>query len=127
MSGIDEDAKTTRVRPQYLPEELPAAETTRPIRSRRAGSQGSGTGYRLMDLLHLAEAVPVVRQRLDVPVEFTDDSILASLKAIAVRTSDRDRWQAAFESNLARYLSVRGRDLGKALQDLIALVPPPRQ
>ena len=125
MSGIDNDGKTQRVRPQYLPRNLEPQTQASPV-GRLGKPPKTAQVYRLADILHLAEAVPVVRERLQVPVEFSDDAILASLKSIALKSSDRDRWQAAFESNLARYLSVRGRDLGKALQELIALVPPPR-
>lgn len=77
-------------------------------------------------VLHLAELVPVVRQRLKIEGDFPDDMILASLRAIAAKTSDRDRWRAAFNSRLALWLSTKGRELGGALQLLIALLPPPR-
>ena len=112
---------------------MPAdVETTQPLRRTRLVCSQRTTGLPatearpLADILHLAEAVPIVRQQLDVPIEFTDDAIFSSLKTIAARSSDRERWRAAFDSNLARYLSIRGRDLGKALQQLIALIPPPR-
>ena len=125
MSGFDPKGKTRRVRPQYMPADV---ETTRPLRRTRLVCSPSPVEVvlRPADVLHLAEAVPIVRQQLRVPAEFTDDAILSSLKMIAARTSDRERWRAAFDSNLARYLSVRGRDLGGALQRLIALIPPPR-
>ena len=125
MRGFDPKGKTRRVRPQYMPADV---ETTRPLRRTRLVCSPSPveTAREPADVLHLAEAVPIVRQQLNVPAEFTDDAILSSLKMIAMRSSDRERWRAAFDSNLARYLSIRGRDLGVALQRLVALIPPPR-
>lgn len=79
------------------------------------------------DILHLAELVEPVRRRLAIGPDFSDDAILVSLKRIASRTYDRDRWRAAFESNLALWLSAQGRELGSALTTLIAMLPPPRQ
>ncbi|MCH9806383.1 MAG: hypothetical protein K0U74_01500 [Alphaproteobacteria bacterium] len=122
MSGIDPKAKTTRVRPQYLPSEATTQRLNRSVRP--APTRTPVTA--IADVLHLAEAVPIVRGRLNVPAEFTDDAILSSLKQIAVKTTDRDRWRAAFDCNLARYLSIRGRDLSDALQELVALMPSPR-
>ncbi len=78
------------------------------------------------DILHLAELVPVVRQRLGVADSFEDSLILASLRAIAAETGDRARWRVAFQSRLGLWLSQQGRELGQALTTLVALVPPPR-
>lgn len=78
------------------------------------------------DILHLAELVPVVRQRLDVDGSFPDDAVLASLKAIAAQTSQRERWRAAFNSNLGYWLALKGCDLNTALNTLVFLLPPPR-
>jgi len=78
------------------------------------------------DILHLAELVPVVRRRLTIGPDFSDDAILASLKRVVAKTTDRDRWGAAFDSNLALWLSAQGRELGSALTTLVALMPPPR-
>lgn len=124
MSDFDPEGKTRRVRPQYMPEDvvtrrLNRLQTVRPLRR-------NAEIHRFPDVLHLAELVPVVRERLAVPIDFSDDAILASLKMIAARSSDRERWRVAFDSNLARYLSYKGRDMGKVLQDLIALMPSPR-
>ncbi|MEQ8825977.1 MAG: hypothetical protein RIC14_16545 [Filomicrobium sp.] len=124
MSEFDSEEKTRRVRPQYLPEEvvtrrLNQLRTVRPLRA-------TAQIHAFPDVMHLAELVPVVRERLEVPADFSDDAILGSLKMIAARTSDRDRWRAAFDSNLARYLSVTGQDMGEALQILIAVLPSPR-
>lgn len=123
MSSTDPKGKTHRVRPQYIPDNaLP-----QPLRQLKLVDESANQPIApVADILHLAEAVPLIRERLDVPVEFTDDAILASLKTIATKSTDRDRWRAAFESNLARYLSIRGRDLSTALQELVALMPPPR-
>ncbi|MEO1280274.1 MAG: hypothetical protein AAFV69_00920 [Pseudomonadota bacterium] len=77
-------------------------------------------------ILHLAELVPIVRQRLGVAVEFPDELILSSLKSIADETTDRDRWRVAFESRLGLWLSTQGRELGRALMTLVSLLPPPR-
>lgn len=77
-------------------------------------------------ILHLAELVPVVRQRLGISDAFGDDLILASLRAISAHTTDRDRWRAAFESRLGLWLSTQGRELGRALSTLVSLLPPPR-
>ena len=109
MSGFDPKGKTRRVRPQYMPADV---ETTQPLRrtrlvcSQRTAELPATEARPLADVLHLAEAVPIVRQQLDVPIEFTDDAIFSSLKMIAARSSDRERWRAAFDSNLARYLSL---------------------
>src|SRR4051812_45390147 len=89
-----------------------------------AGSGGEGG---LVDILRLADLVPVVRQRLDIDEIFADDAILASLKAIASRTSPRERWSAAFNSNLVLVLALRGGDLDLALNTLLGLLPRPRQ
>ncbi len=120
MSGIDPKAKTHRVRPQYMPSDL----ETQSHKPKAPPAPVKVTA--IADILHLAEAVPYVRERLEIPAEFGDDAILSSLKTIAAKTTDRDRWRAAFDSNLARYLSIRGRDLSTALEELVALMPPPR-
>lgn len=119
MAGIDHGDKLRRVRPQHLLAGTPVAKTV-------VWSETVGKDRYPADVLHLAELVPIVRQRIDVPLDFTDDAILSSLKRIASRTSDRERWRSAFDSKLARYLSTLGRDLGRALQEIIALIPPPR-
>lgn len=124
MAGMDHGDKTRRVRPQYL-------QATNPDGTPRRNnpvifSETVGKDRYPADIMHLAELVPVVRQRLDIPADFSDDTILSSLKRIASRTSDRERWRAAFDSNLARYLSSCGRDLANSLQELITLIPPPR-
>lgn len=122
MAGINHGDKSRRSRPNHLP------LGTRSVRRINAVvfSENVGQDHYPADVLHLAELVPLVRQRLNVPADFSDDAILSSLKRIASRTSDRERWSAAFDCNLARFLSSLGRDLGQALQDLITMIPPPR-
>ena len=78
----------------------------------------------LPDILHLAELVPVVRQRLGLG-GVSDDIILTCLKAIAARSEPRERWRVAFSSRLGEMLSRQGRDLNTALNTLLALLPRP--
>ncbi len=124
MSGTDSEGKTRRVRPQYLP--FVDEPTTAPVRRRVIVSQTEADVYAPADVLHLAELVPILRERLDIPTDFMDDAILASLKRIAQRSDERQRRQVAFGSNLVRYLAARGRDIDFVLRELIALMPPPR-
>jgi hypothetical protein len=77
------------------------------------------------DILHLAELVPVVRGQFAVGPEFSDDAILASLRAITRWSDQRGRWRAAFNSNLGYALAIGGRDLNTALNTLLALLPRP--
>lgn len=121
MAGTDHGDKTRRVRPQHLVADGTARRVNPVVFTETVGEDRYPA-----DIMHLAELVPVVRLRLNVPADFTDDAILSSLKRVASKTSDRERWRSAFDSNLARYLSIRGRDLGHALQELIAMIPPPR-
>lgn len=78
------------------------------------------------DILHLAELVPIVRERLDIDTAFPDAAILAGLKAVAAKSHTRARWQAAFNSNLGHWLALKGDDLHASLNTLISLLPPPR-
>ncbi|MDX2258498.1 MAG: hypothetical protein NW205_06225 [Hyphomicrobiaceae bacterium] len=80
----------------------------------------------VLDIMHLAELVPLLRQRLAIDPAFSDDAMLASLKAIAVRSAERERWQAAFGSNLGRHIAVAHPDPTAALTTLVALLPRPR-
>jgi len=77
------------------------------------------------DILHLAELVPVVRQRFELAETFADDAIFASLRMIASQSEMRERWRVAYSSNLAIALSRQGRDLNTALNTLLALLPRP--
>ena len=74
------------------------------------------------DTLHLAELVPVVRERLGLG-GVSDDVIMTCLKAIAAQSEPRERWRAAFSSRLGEMLSRQGRDLNTALNTLLALLP----
>ena len=78
-----------------------------------------------LDILHLAELVPIVRARFGLGDGFADDAILSSLRVIAANSDERQRWLAAFNSNLGRSLASEGHDLNTALSALIALVPRP--
>lgn len=78
------------------------------------------------DVLHLNELVGIVRRRLDIDDAFPDDAMLASLQAISARSAPRDRWRAAFDSNLGHWIALKGADLNSALNTLIALLPKPR-
>ncbi len=78
------------------------------------------------DVLHLAELVPVLRSKLAIGLDFPDDAILASLKIIAARSTHRERWHAAFLSNLALWFSSQGRELSHALTTVLEALPPPR-
>ncbi len=77
------------------------------------------------DILHLAELVPVVRSTFGLDSDFSDDAILASLKAIAARSSERDRWQVAFGCNLGRHIGLHAVDPADGLRTLIGLLPRP--
>ena len=78
------------------------------------------------DILHLAELVPVLRQRLELGHALSDDVILTSLETIAARSSPRERWRAALDSSLGHWMAHEGRDLNTALNTLVALLPKPR-
>ena len=76
--------------------------------------------------LHLMEVVPVVRQRLALDAAIPDDSVLACLAVIAKCSTPRERWRAAFDSNLGHWLALTGSDLNAALNTLVAMTPCPR-
>ena len=78
-----------------------------------------------IDILHLAELVPVVRARFGLDEAFADDAILGSLRVIAGRSPQHERRQAAFGSNLGQTLALGGRDLDTVLDALVATVPGP--
>ena len=77
-------------------------------------------------ILHLAELVPIVRERLEIDAAFPDDATLAGLRAITAKSHNRARWKAAFNSNLGHWLALRSTDLNASLNNLISLLPPPR-
>ena len=80
----------------------------------------------VLDILHLAELVPLVRAKFAVERNFSDDAILASLQSITAVTSDRERSEAAFQSNLGRYLDCSDQHRDAGLPALIAMLPRPR-
>ena len=79
-----------------------------------------------LDILHLAELVPVVREKFGIEQNFSDDAILASLQTITAAGSDRARSEAAFTSNLGRYLDCSGQSREAGLTALITMLPGPR-
>ncbi len=78
-----------------------------------------------VDILYLAELVPVVRARFGLDADFPDDAVLASLRSIAVHSDSRERWQAAFRSTLGRWMAQNGRDLNTSLNITLGLLPRP--
>ena len=78
------------------------------------------------DVLHLNELVDIVRVRLGIDSALPDDAILVALKAITSCTQPRERWRAAFDSNLGHWLALKGVDLNSALNMLLAMLPKPR-
>lgn len=86
----------------------------------------TSTPVSVHDILHLAELVPIVRERLSIDPMFPDDGILAGLRAISSKSHPRARWKAAFGSNLGHWLALRSNDLHASLNTLISLLPPPR-
>ncbi|MEQ1615558.1 MAG: hypothetical protein ABL904_22620 [Hyphomicrobiaceae bacterium] len=79
-----------------------------------------------LEILHLAELVPMVRERFALADSFADDAILASLRVITNHSQPRERWRAAFSSNLGIALVHEGCDLNTTLNTLLALLPRPR-
>lgn len=77
-------------------------------------------------VLHLAELIPVVRSRLHLNDTVDDAVILQGLSAVSAQVSRRDRWRAAFGSELGRRLADQGCDLNTSLNVVVGLVPPPR-
>lgn len=94
--------------------------------SSETASETIGSGEPFLDILHLAELVPVVRSRFNIEQSFSDDAILASLKTISAVSSDRERASVAFSSNLGRYLDSTRQQASAHLSDLIAMLPRPR-
>lgn len=88
-------------------------------------ARGTAPPLPAAEVLHLAELVDVVRRELAIDSAFPDAAILASLQTIARRSDPRERWRAAFESNLGHWLALKGSDLNTALGVLVALMPRP--
>jgi hypothetical protein len=76
-------------------------------------------------MLHEAEPVPIEHHRLALPVTFSDDAVLSTVRAIVTRPQWRDRWRDAFNCCVGHLPFVDGRDLNIALNTL-ALLPEPR-
>ncbi len=96
--------------------------------SSRAGTStpaGKGSAPARLNVEYLAGLVPVIRRRLHVPANFSDEAILASLSAIASTTTYERRWRAAEASTLGLTLLAGGRDLKASLTTLLALLPKP--
>lgn len=85
----------------------------------------AGGSASALDILHLAELIPVIRQRFGLDDTYPDDAVLASLRSIAAHSGSRERWQAAFRSNLGHWLGQRGTDLNTSLNTLVGLLPRP--
>ncbi len=105
----------------------PLATRSSPLAAAVRLQQAAATGGAAppLDILHLAELVPIVRTRFALSPAFTDDAILASLRMIAAHSDDRRRWTVAFNSNLGATLAHAGRDLNTALNTLLSLLPRP--
>ncbi len=113
--------KTRTMSPVHLPATGPELSE---LRSPEPGHDG-GTDAR-PDILHLAELVAVVRERLAIEASFPDDAILASLKTVAARSDGRARAVALFNSNLGQHLGRSGGDLQAAMEVVLGLLPPVR-
>ncbi len=105
----------------------------------RRHPEGRGIGYGVPDrctdgpnlgdpsnVMHLAELVPFLRQRLGLDHSLSDYELLESLKAIAMPSARQDRWRVAFGSVIGRALSERGTDLNTALNIILTALPSPR-
>lgn len=87
---------------------------------------GEPRGEPVTSVLHLAELVPIVRNRLAIDSALPDDAILAALTTITAKSHTRARWKAAFSSNLGHWLALKGEDLNASLTTLMSLLPLPR-
>lgn len=72
------------------------------------------------------DPVEIVRIRLEIEDRVPDVTIAASLAQIGVRTTQRERWLAAFGSPIGKHLALRGGDLTTALDVLVAIAPRQR-
>lgn len=79
------------------------------------------------DVARLAALIPELRGRLRIAAEVTDEVFLRGLSEIAARTSSSDRWRAAFNSEIGRWLASRGSDLNTALNIILGIVPVPQR
>lgn len=79
------------------------------------------------DRARLAALVPEIRSRLCIAADVKDDVLLRGLAEIAALRSGTDRWRAAFNSEIGRWLAARGTDLNTALNIILGIVPLPRR
>ncbi len=74
---------------------------------------------------YLSGLVPLLRRRLAISRSFSDSAMLASLMAVAKRTSHEERWQAAEASTLGQHLASSGKNMHHALVTILSLLPKP--
>lgn len=79
-----------------------------------------------IDVEHVHELAPILRERLAVDATLTDEAILSSLGSIMCHSERRARWRAAFDSPLGHFLATRGTDLNTALNTILAALPAAR-
>lgn len=87
----------------------------------------SASSTAAVDKAKLADLIPVVRARLEIASGLTDEALLRGMADIAARKSNSDRWRAAFNSEVGRWLAARGTDLNTALNIILGIVPQPRR
>lgn len=80
-----------------------------------------------VDVARLAALIPELRVRLRIAADVTDDVLLRGLSEIAALKTGADRWRAAFNSDIGRWLASRGSDLNTALNIILGIVPVPRR
>jgi hypothetical protein len=80
----------------------------------------------IVEVNDLDAAAAALISRLEIEDRVPDVTIAASLAQIGVRTSQRERWLAAFGSPLGKHLALRGGDLTTALDVLLAIAPRTR-
>ncbi len=85
------------------------------------------TSTATVDKARLAALVPVIRTRLRIASDVTDDVLLRGLAEIAALRTGTDRWRAAFNSEVGRWLAARGTDLNTALNIILGIVPLPHR
>lgn len=79
------------------------------------------------DMARLAALIPELRARLRIASDVTDDMLLRGLTEIAALRTGAERWRAAFNSEIGRWLAARGSDLNTALNIILGIVPLPRR
>lgn len=80
-----------------------------------------------VDVVRLAALIPELRVRLRIATDVTDEMLLRGLSEVAALKSGADRWRAAFNSEIGRWLAARGSDLNTALNIILGSVPVPRR